>query len=209
MGPKTNCALMKLKLKLFVATVISLVPTSTLRAFLYRTIFKYTIKNSQIGFLCVIAAKQVNLDGAHISKCNLFWGNFTLSLNPGSKVGPLNLFLCPQWTNERDPNRYLRSITLEAESMITSQHYFDICSEIRLGKRSWIAGTGSQFWTHGQGVGSISIGADCYIGSACRFAPGVSITDGCTVGIGSILKGIYSSPNATIFSPKAINQDDN
>ena len=84
--------------------------------------------------------------------------------------------------------------------MITSNHYFDVVGAFVLGNNSWIAGTGSQFWTHGAGVQerNITIGEHCYLGSAVRFAPGSSVGDNCIVGLGSVVTKKFNSNNAMI-----------
>ena len=73
--------------------------------------------------------------------------------------------------------------------MITSGHFIDAVGGFLLGAGSWIAGRGSQFWTHGADASDrhVSIGARCYIGSAVRFAPGASIADQSVVAIGSVV----------------------
>ena len=84
--------------------------------------------------------------------------------------------------------------------MITSNHYFDVAGTFVLGNNSWIAGIGSQFWTHGAGVQerNITIGERCYLGSAVRFAPGSSVGDNCIVGLGSVVTKEFNSNNAVI-----------
>ncbi|RMD70426.1 MAG: hypothetical protein D6819_04325, partial [Gammaproteobacteria bacterium] len=49
--------------------------------------------------------------------------------------------------------------------------------------------TGSQFWTHGGGKAEhdIDIGAQCYIASAVRFAPGSGVGDRCVVALGAVV----------------------
>ena len=65
----------------------------------------------------------------------------------------------------------------------------DLAGSLIIGDKSWVAGRGSQFWTHGAGIKKrdISIGKECYVGSAVRFAPGASVPDYCIVGLGSVV----------------------
>ena len=56
----------------------------------------------------------------------------------------------------RNSNRIAKLISILPTSMlrvflynIISGHYFDLSGSISIGKHSWIAGYGSQFWTHG------------------------------------------------------------
>lgn len=64
---------------------------------------------------------------------------------------------------------------------------------VSLGKNSIIAGRGSQFFTHGlsskniDDVRPIKIGDWCYVGSNCNFVPGVILSRGIFVGMGSVV----------------------
>lgn len=86
--------------------------------------------------------------------------------------------------------------------MITGGHYFDATGGIRIGEGSWIAGRGTQFWTHGIGVldRSVSLGRYCYIGSAVRFAPGARLGDFVVVSLGSVVSGDLSSHNHALLA---------
>ncbi len=83
--------------------------------------------------------------------------------------------------------------------MITGCHYFDIAGSMTIGSRTWIAGRGSQFWTHGAGVaGNISIGKGCYIASAVRFSPGSAVSDNTIVAMGAVVTKEFDQPNIMI-----------
>jgi acetyltransferase-like isoleucine patch superfamily enzyme len=94
-------------------------------------------------------------------------------------------------------NRYLQ---IGANTLITSQHHFDVVGSFVIGNHSWIAGCGSQFWTHGAGAHerNISIGERCYIGSAVRFALGSSVGNNNIVGLGSVVTTKLNTENAII-----------
>ena len=95
---------------------------------------------------------------------------------------------------------YTRTLEIGADTLITSGHHFDVAGKFKLGDRSWIAGIGSQFWTHGVGVldRNIEIGSDCYLGSAVRFAPGAAIANNVLVAMGSVVSGKIDASNALI-----------
>ncbi|MCI0556472.1 MAG: hypothetical protein L0287_36480, partial [Anaerolineae bacterium] len=95
---------------------------------------------------------------------------------------------------------YTRTLSIGADTLITSNHYFDVAGTFKLGDRSWIAGIGSQFWTHGIGVldRDIEIRNDCYLGSAVRFAPGSSIGDSVLVAMGSVVSGKLDVSNTLV-----------
>jgi acetyltransferase-like isoleucine patch superfamily enzyme len=44
----------------------------------------------------------------------------------------------------------------------------------------------------------ITIGSDCYLGSAVRFSPGSSIADDVVVAMGSVVSGVLSESNALV-----------
>ncbi len=117
-------------------------------------------------------------------------------------VASHNTFLCGSWALEAQFSEvnYARRLCLSRHCMITTGHYFDIVGQFVLGERSWIAGHGSQFWTHGVGQSerNISIGSDCYIGSAVRFTPGSAVGSHCIVGIGSVVTKKFDTSYAMI-----------
>ncbi len=70
----------------------------------------------------------------------------------------------------------------------------DLWNDISLGNNTWIAGRGSQFWTHGSihtKLGnkylSIILKDNIYVGSSCCFAPGVIIENANLIGLGSVI----------------------
>jgi acetyltransferase-like isoleucine patch superfamily enzyme len=69
-----------------------------------------------------------------------------------------------------------------------------------LGRESWIAGCGSQFWTHGISVmdRDIVIGEECYIASAVRFAPGSGIGNKVIVSMGSVVAKKIADDNIIV-----------
>jgi len=75
-----------------------------------------------------------------------------------------------------------------------------VAGTFKLGDGSWIAGIGSQFWTHGAGVPEreVEIGSDCYLGSAVRFAPGSSVGNNVLVAMGSVVSNAIKIDNALV-----------
>ena len=189
-----------LKLKLVLAALVSIVPINALRLLGYR-LLGYKI-SGRIGFGTVIAVSE-----AHIAKCkiglfNLFIGPMRVEIGENVKVENRNTFSCGFWTTQeqyKDKN-YARSLQIGANTLITSGHYFDLAGSFILGDGSWIAGVGSQFWTHGAGVADrdIQIGRDCYLGSAARFAPGSAIGDNVIVAMGSVVTKKFNLSKAMI-----------
>ncbi len=195
------------KLKIILAILISLSPTSKLRCFLYKLIFGYKIYKSFIGWKTVIVVNNANLDRCRISGKNRFIGPMNISINKNSSIGSSNIFICGLWTikEQFENSNYESNLLIEEDTLITENHYIDLAGSFTLSKKSWIAGNGSQFWTHGAGVSdhNIFIGENCYIGSAVRFAPGSSIGKNSLIGLGSIVTKKFTKENVIIAGQPA------
>jgi acetyltransferase-like isoleucine patch superfamily enzyme len=189
-----------LKLKLVLAALISILPINALRVFGYR-LLGYKV-NGRVGFGTVIA-----VSAAHIGKCkiglfNLFVGPMQVEIGEGASIRDRNTFSCGFWTTQEQykNKNYARCLRIGANALITSGHYFDVAGSFELDDGSWIAGIGSQFWTHGAGVTDrdIRIGRDCYLGSAVRFAPGTTIGEHVIVAMGSVVTKKFDVSKAMI-----------
>ena len=149
------------------------------------------LQEARIGFGSVIAVDAARIERCKIGPFNLFVGPMSIYVREGASIRDRNQFICGFWTarEEYHSHRYSRVLEIGRDTLITSGHYFDVAGRFVLGDRSWIAGIGSQFWTHGAGERErdITIGADCYIGSAVRFSPGASICDNVLVAMGSVV----------------------
>ncbi len=192
---------MKRKLCTFIAHLISLVPFSIARCCLYRFFFRYSIKSTQLGYGTVLAVEQAYLSNCAIGRFTKFVGPMIVYIE-NATIGNGNMFRCGPWaaSTKCKDKHYKRSLSIERDAMITSNHFFDVTGSLVLGARSWIAGCGSQFWTHGAGTMNrdIIIGRQCYIGSAVRFAPGSQIGDRTIVGIGSVLTDQFMESNVLV-----------
>jgi acetyltransferase-like isoleucine patch superfamily enzyme len=188
--------------KVAVAILVSLLPLNALRVLGYRLFFGYRIVGSNIGFGTIIAVDGATITNTRIGFFNLFIGPLRLTIGEGASIRNRNSFVCGYWVL-REENRkmnYTRTLEIGASTLITSNHYFDIAGTFKLGERSWVAGIGSQFWTHGVGVRDrdIEIGSDCYLGSAVRFAPGSFIGDNVLVAMGSVVSGKLEANDALV-----------
>jgi acetyltransferase-like isoleucine patch superfamily enzyme len=192
---------MSKKIRLASAVLVSLLPFNSLRCACYALFFGYSIKNTRIGFATVISVRKVSMEGCVIGRFNKFLGPMNISIGLGANIETHNTFDCGDWASDFDHgDRYERTLILEAGTRITNHHMFDVAGRFFLGQGSWIAGRGSQFWTHGVNVTdrNISIGKNCYIGSAVRFAPGGSVGDNVVVGIGSVVTKRVDASNALV-----------
>jgi len=192
------------KLKLVIPLLISLVPSNLLRILLYRIACGYQIPfSARVGFGTLLAVDKVKMGRAFVGWFNVFQGPFTLVVEDDVHVAMFNTFRCGQWVleeNERDDPSLLRLVKLKRNCEMLFFHFVDATGGFELGEDTTVAGRHSQFWTHGTGVRdkSITIGNDCYIGSAVRFAPGASVGNHCVVGLGSVVTSKFNGDHLQI-----------
>tara|TARA_R110001599_G_scaffold199274_1_gene396050 strand:- start:2000 stop:2647 length:648 start_codon:yes stop_codon:yes gene_type:complete len=189
-------------IKLLLSRLIGLMPTNKVRCFLYRTLLNYKIYQSYIGRGTILAVDHAELTECAIGVKNNFVGPMRITIMKGASIGPMNDFYCGEWVKEErfKSENYDSCLYIGINTLITSNHFFDVAGSFSLGNYSWVAGKSSQFWTHGAGVKdrNINIGEHCYIGSAVRFAPGSLVGDNCIVGLGSIATKKITTKNAII-----------
>ena len=188
--------------KLLVAMLVSLLPFNGLRVLGYRILFRYHISESQLGFGSVIVVDNVSIEKARLGLFNLLVGPMKVIIQAGASIGNRNTFSCGYWVlrDQYKEAHYTRTLELGKNVLITSSHHFDVAGTFKLGHGSWIAGIGSQFWTHGAGVRErdVVIGEHCYLGSAVRFAPGSSIGNQVLVAMGSVVTGALPVDKALV-----------
>lgn len=188
--------------KLALAVLVSLMPVNGLRVLGYRILFGYHISESKIGFGTVMVVESLSIEKAGVGPFNLFVGPMKVIMQAGASIGSRNTFACGYWVLREQYRRsnYSRTLLLGKNVLITSSHYFDVVGTFKLGGSSWIAGIGSQFWTHGAGVRErdIVIGENCYVGSAVRFAPGSRIGNDVLVAMGSVVTGALPSDRVLV-----------
>ena len=181
------------RLRTWVALTISLIPNSALRIWLYRIILGYSIgPGSAIGMLTIIACSSFRCGNNFIiGRNNLIIGPISVTIGDGVVIGRFNKVVCGNIAGDSAMTsmEYKREFNVKTGALIYDSHYFDVYGRIDIGEGTWVAGIGSQFWTHGASVldRDIEIGADCYLGSAVRFAPGSMVSDRSIVGLGSVV----------------------
>jgi acetyltransferase-like isoleucine patch superfamily enzyme len=191
--------------KFIIAALISIMPLAILRRLLYKFIFSYQIPaSSKIGFMTIIAVSKFSI-GEHvqIGMLNLFKGPIDVKIGNYSRIGKLNKFTCA-WhiTQERFKSMgYTPILEFGEKTLVLDEHFFDVFGKITLDDGSWVAGHGSQFWTHGLSVKNrdIYIGKNNYIGTAVLFAPGSSIGSNNVVALGSVVMSKLTC-NASLIS---------
>lgn len=187
-------------LKLALAILISFLPWNILRVVAYRLIFRYRIRNAHVGWGTVIAVEQVDLDGCSIGILNRFTGPMKVRIGQGTLMHDGNVFYAniPVRTNHPIPAE--RILEIGRDLHMGSHHFFDLSGSISIGDGTQIAGRHSQFWTHGanQGSQNISIGKECFLGSAILIGAGIELGDGVIVGLGSVVTKSFPQNNLMI-----------
>lgn len=183
--------------------VVARTPTSGLRCALYRFFFKYQIIDTYIGYGTEIYVESFHCERARLGENNRFRGSMRVFISPDVTVASGNVFDCGDWAKDKDPagtERYARTLIFSEGVKVSHDHFFDVVGHLEVGPHSWLAGRGSQFWTHGPGdkLRSIHIGANCYVGSAVRVAPGSRIGDRCLVGMGSVVSGEFADSDCLV-----------
>ena len=188
--------------KVALAVLIGFLPLNFLRVLGYRLLFGYRIASSRIGFGTIIAVDEFSITRSKIGFFNQFIGPMKINIAEGASIRDRNTFSCGYWILRKENLNlnYARTLEVGVDTLITSGHHFDVAGKFKLGDRSWVAGIGSQFWTHGVGVRDrdIEIGSDCYLGSAVRFAPGAAIANNVLVAMGSVVSGKIDASNALV-----------
>lgn len=192
----------------FLARFICVLPMNAVRVFLYRALFGYRITDSRLGWGTILDVEAADITDSRIGKRNQFLGPMRVVIKEGSRIGNRNVFNCGWWTFDETTNKghpFGRSLLIGMNTLITSNHHFDVAGTVAIGDRSWIAGSASQFWTHGAGSEErdITIGKRCYIGSASLFSPNTRIGDNCLVGLGSVVTKRFEIDNAVIAGQPA------
>jgi acetyltransferase-like isoleucine patch superfamily enzyme len=212
------------KLKLFLSIFIAVFPTNAARIFLYRSFLGYKIDNkSRIGAFTLLLASRVQIEEATIGMMNIIRID-SLVMNRGSMIGKLNFvsrlksvvlkveacilhrnFIGGTFGTNVECGR--EELLIGRRSQISLSCFLDLSDRITLGDNVVVAGSGTQFWTHGfdhlrkRSVASIAIGNDVFIGAASTVVQGVQICSYVTVGAGSVIHrsirepGLYVSNN--------------
>ncbi|RLJ64375.1 transferase family hexapeptide repeat protein [Lacinutrix venerupis] len=181
-----------MRLKKIILKFVKHLPTSNVKVMLLKTFKGYNIgKNVTIGkayFNC----ETLNIgDNVKIANGNNFTCNTLI-------IGDNTVF--------HSNNNIVGSgvFKIGNNSRVINNHYFDVWNNITIGNDSWIAGKNSEFWTHGSihtKTGKnldIEIGDNNYIGSSCKFAPGVKIGSINIVGLGSVVTNSFNTNNNII-----------
>jgi acetyltransferase-like isoleucine patch superfamily enzyme len=191
------------KARRLMAALIAWLPANGLRCAGYRLIGYRLGRGTRIGLGTVIACTAFETGpGVTVGRGNRFTGPFSATIGCGTFIGRHNRFDCGDVAAlpAKAHMHYARRLVIGEEALIHEDHLFDLYGEIRIGDGTWIAGAGSQFWTHGASAmdRDIMIGSGCYLGSAVRMAPGTAIADRCVLGLASVVVSRLDQPDSVL-----------
>lgn len=190
-----------------VSLIIAAVPLNWLRILLLRALKGYSIgRNCVISFGTYIAVEKFSLgDNSFIDSFNVFKGPSRIIIGRNAYFGKFNRVNCQN--SFRQPEhaqnkQYRRELNVGDYVYVGGSHVLDVSGYIHMGDGSWLAGTGSQLYTHGMSarVMEVYIGSDTYVGSACRFAPGSRVGNKNIVGLGSVVTRDFSGVDYSVIA---------
>ena len=175
----------------------------------YRRLFGYRIgRRVRIGVSLLDAGRCEIGDDTVIGHGNVVTHVGSLRLGDHVRIGHLNVI---RGGEEVQVGRYaeimrrneLNSIVgadpvnptdarllIGAGTVVTDGHRLDFTDQIELGQRVIIGGRNSSLWTHNrQRTAPITIGAQTYLGSESRLAPGSRLPARSIVALGSVVSG--------------------
>ena len=193
------------------ALLAAAMPSNSLRCAAYRTL-GYRISDSRIGFGTLIDVEAAQITGSVVGPLNRFHGPFSLFMDR-MEVGAFNEFTCGDWAPEYAC--YKRYCRLHKGSLVTGNHLIDASGGFELGEDSWIAGRGSQVWTHAGDDDpnnndlAVTIGDHCFVGAGVLIGPGSCLASRTTVSMGSTVNRKFREPRCLIGGvPASVLQDD-
>ncbi len=206
-----------LSLRFFMAIIIGIMPFNKLRILFYKLLMGYEVdKKSKIGPFNLLFSRAMVLKSASIESLNII-GIDTLSMEADSSIGKLNTFRKLRMIHLSKGARIRHRnfiggtygtieecgreiLTLGENSQISISCFLDLTDEIQLGSNVVVAGSGTQFWTHGynhlrvKNVAPILVQNNVFIGAASTIVQGVTICSNVTIGAGTVVhRSIYES----------------
>lgn len=184
----------------YIAKIIKRIPSNVLRVFFYRRLLKYNIgQNVKIGrsFInckTVVIGNNVVIRHNNNIVCDSFLVGCNTKIHSGNTIVGNSSF------------------SIGENSRIINNHFIDLWNKVKIGNNTWIAGRGSQFWTHGsihtkRGTKDLGINIknNVYIGSNTCISPGVTLESENLVGLGSVIqKSILTKRNIIAGNPAII-----
>lgn len=178
-------------LRLCVAGVLAYLPLGGLmRARAYGVLPGYRIgAGARVGFGSALACRRLKLGPVgRVGRWNVVDGPISVDLGDRVRMGHRNRIEGGWWALASQTSYELR-FQAGVDVVITDGHLFDATGGLSLGDGVWVAGRGSEFWTHGLGVGErdITVGAGTYCGSRVLVAPGAHVGNNSVVALGAVV----------------------
>jgi acetyltransferase-like isoleucine patch superfamily enzyme len=192
-------------LRTVMMAMIGCLPTRRLRRALYCRVRHYDIdRRATIGWLSVIDVQRLSMArGARIGAACVLRGPMSVTIGEDASMGSRNVVQCADWFADFDDPRarFDRVFSLAARAMVTSEHFFDAIGGVYIGEGTWVAGRGSQVWTHGLGAEKkrVVVGRYCYLGSAVRLAPGAHLGDLTVVAMGAVVSNDFQDRTGVLL----------
>lgn len=165
--------------------IIKLCPFNFIRVFIYRFFFNY-----KIGKNIFIGNSILNCNAAEIADNVIIKHNVNIRCKK-LKIGKSTSILSNNSISGS------ADFSIGNNSRIINHHHIDVYNNVSIGNNTWIAGKGSQIWTHGSLYTkldkdlSVKIGDDIYIGTNVNIAPGTIISNLNLIGMGSVVSGKF------------------
>ncbi len=180
--------------------IVIICPFNSVRVFIYRYFFKY-----KIGKNVFIGKSKIDAQDVHIGD-EVDIKHYTLIICQKLHIGNQTTI------HSHNKIQGTAAFSIGENSRIINEHTIDLHNDVTIGNNSWLAGKGSQIWTHGSTqtlIGnkdlSVKIGDFVYIGSNSLIAPGVSIANHNLIGLGSVItKSFDTSKNIISGNPATI-----
>jgi acetyltransferase-like isoleucine patch superfamily enzyme len=205
--------------KLAIAVFVAVLPNWVKRP-IYRLCYGYAIgRGVRIGFGTVLVGLRrcrieddvrigvfnvfssigdlVIGDHTRIGHVNMFRGGERVMLGPYVTILRGNVFNSGQLNDFVTPRRPVLELGLG--TFVATGHWVDFTDSVSFGPECILGGRGSSLWTHNrQRTRPIRFGAQCYLGSDIRVAPGVEVAPQCIVSLGAVLTARFAQPQTII-----------
>jgi hypothetical protein len=188
-----------------IGRLISFVPGNRVRILLHRVINRYHIsKSAFIAHGVVIAVESATIGCVAIANGNLFDGPYTLVLQDGVVIGCNNRFWSimgggvSQMEEQMEGVPPMYTCILRRNVLVTEEHFFDSTGGLEVGEGTWIAGRGTQVWTHGLKSGPVMIGAHNYVSTRVTMSPRSSTGESTTILPGSVVAERFTTARARL-----------
>lgn len=182
----------------------ALLPWALRRALLQKQ-FGYSIHpGARIGFAWIFPRRLIMEEGARIGHLTLCKNIDLLHLGAHAVIGQLNWITgYPSGSSTHFAHQTDRSpeLIMEAHAGMSSRHFIDCTSRVRIGAFSTIAGYRSQFITHSidleagrQSSQPIEVGEYCFVGTNAVLLGGSALPHHSVLGAMSLLNKKWTEP---------------